>query len=61
MKKIFKYVLIIIMNHLLGRLYNIPTVVEMKKRLKFVDIACGFDHSILLADNGDLYSMGMGT
>lgn len=33
----------------------------MQKRLKFVDIACGFDHTIMLAENGDVYSMGMGT
>ncbi|XP_033219280.1 probable E3 ubiquitin-protein ligase HERC4 isoform X2 [Belonocnema kinseyi] len=45
----------------LGRVFNIPTLVEMQKRLKFVDIACGFDHTIMLSDNGDVYSMGMGT
>jgi len=32
----------------------------MPKRVKFVDLACGFDHTILLAENGDVYSMGMG-
>ncbi|XP_012264946.2 RCC1 domain-containing protein 1 [Athalia rosae] len=46
-------------NH--GRVYNIPTLVEMPKRVKFVDVACGFDHTIMLAENGDVYSMGMGT
>ncbi|KZC14969.1 PREDICTED: ultraviolet-B receptor UVR8 [Dufourea novaeangliae] len=45
----------------LGRVFNVPTLVEMPKRIKFVDIACGFDHTILLAENGDVYSMGMGT
>ncbi|XP_076376771.1 RCC1 domain-containing protein 1 isoform X2 [Megalopta genalis] len=45
----------------LGRVFNVPTLVEMPKRVKFVDIACGFDHTILLAENGDVYSMGMGT
>ncbi|XP_012287827.1 ultraviolet-B receptor UVR8 isoform X2 [Orussus abietinus] len=33
----------------------------MPKRVKFVDVACGFDHTIILADNGNVYSMGMGT
>ncbi|XP_076235578.1 RCC1 domain-containing protein 1 [Calliopsis andreniformis] len=45
----------------LGRVFNIPTLVQMSKRTKFIDIACGFDHTILLAENGDIYSMGMGT
>ncbi|XP_078053487.1 RCC1 domain-containing protein 1 isoform X2 [Augochlora pura] len=45
----------------LGRVFNVPTLVEMPKRVKFVDIACGFDHTVLLAENGDVYSMGMGT
>ncbi|XP_043265711.1 RCC1 domain-containing protein 1 [Colletes gigas] len=45
----------------LGRAFNVPTLVEMPKRVKFTDIACGFDHTILLAENGDIYSMGMGT
>lgn len=49
------------LNCALGRAFNVPTVVEMPKRVKFVDIACGFDHTILLAENGDVYSMGMGT
>ncbi|KAK2588070.1 hypothetical protein KPH14_004135 [Odynerus spinipes] len=45
----------------LGRIFNVPILVEMPKRVKFVDVACGFDHTILLAENGDVYSMGMGT
>ncbi|XP_063992389.1 probable E3 ubiquitin-protein ligase HERC3 [Diachasmimorpha longicaudata] len=45
----------------LGRLFNVPNLVDMPKRVKFVDVACGFNHSIILADNGDVYSMGMGT
>ncbi|XP_011298818.1 ultraviolet-B receptor UVR8 [Fopius arisanus] len=45
----------------LGRIFNIPNLIDMPKRVKFVDVACGFDHSIILADNGDVYSMGMGT
>ncbi|XP_071556273.1 RCC1 domain-containing protein 1 isoform X2 [Temnothorax nylanderi] len=44
----------------LGRVFNAPLLVEMPKRVKFVDLACGFDHTILLAENGDVYSMGMG-
>ncbi|XP_034936896.1 protein RCC2 homolog isoform X2 [Chelonus insularis] len=44
----------------LGRVFNIPNLVEMPKRVKFIDIACGFEHTILLADNGTLYSMGSG-
>ncbi|XP_035739654.1 RCC1 domain-containing protein 1-like isoform X2 [Vespa mandarinia] len=45
----------------LGRIFNIPILVEMPKRIKFVDFSCGFDHTIMLASNGDVYSMGMGT
>ncbi|KAL0129864.1 hypothetical protein PUN28_001850 [Cardiocondyla obscurior] len=44
----------------LGRVFNAPILVEMPKRVKFIDLACGFDHTILLAENGDVYSMGMG-
>ncbi|XP_017889843.1 RCC1 domain-containing protein 1-like [Ceratina calcarata] len=45
----------------LGRVFNVPTLVDMPKRVRFMDIACGFDHTILLAGNGDVYSMGTGT
>lgn len=45
----------------LGRAFNVPTLVEMPKRVKFVDVACGFDHTVLLEGNGEIYSMGMGT
>ncbi|XP_031847417.1 RCC1 domain-containing protein 1 isoform X2 [Nomia melanderi] len=45
----------------LGRVFNAPTLVEMPKRVKFIDIACGFDHTILLSESGDVYSMGIGT
>nr|XP_003704761.1 PREDICTED: RCC1 domain-containing protein 1 [Megachile rotundata]XP_012143900.1 PREDICTED: RCC1 domain-containing protein 1 [Megachile rotundata] len=45
----------------LGRVFNVPTLVEMPKRVQFVNVACGFDHTILLAQNGDIYSLGMGT
>ncbi|XP_076759449.1 RCC1 domain-containing protein 1 [Xylocopa sonorina] len=45
----------------LGRVFNVPTLVDMPKRVQFTDIACGFDHTVLLAENGDIYSMGMGT
>ncbi|KOC59233.1 E3 ubiquitin-protein ligase HERC2 [Habropoda laboriosa] len=45
----------------LGRVFNVPTLVDMPKRVRFTDIACGFDHTVLLAGNGDIYSMGMGT
>ncbi|XP_070170523.1 RCC1 domain-containing protein 1 [Polyergus mexicanus] len=44
----------------LGRVFNAPLLVKMPKRVKFVDLACGYDHTILLAENGDVYSMGMG-
>lgn len=44
-----------------GRVFNVPILVEIPKRVKFTDIASGFDHTILLAENGDVYSMGMGT
>ncbi|XP_015585366.1 RCC1 domain-containing protein 1 isoform X2 [Cephus cinctus] len=45
----------------LGRIFNIPMLANVPKRVKFVDVACGFDHTILLTDNGEIYSMGMGT
>lgn len=45
----------------IGRVFNIPTAIEMEGRVRFVDMACGFDHTILLAENGDIYSMGLGT
>lgn len=45
----------------LGRVFNVPTLVDMPKRVQFTDIACGFDHTVLLAGNGDVYSMGTGT
>ncbi|XP_046418742.1 RCC1 domain-containing protein 1-like [Neodiprion fabricii] len=44
-----------------GRVYNIPILVDMPKRVKFTDVACGFDHTIILAENGEVYSMGMGS
>ncbi|XP_011174441.1 RCC1 domain-containing protein 1 [Solenopsis invicta] len=44
----------------LGRVFNAPLLAEIPKRVRFVDLACGFDHTILLAENGDVYSMGMG-
>ncbi|KAK0183097.1 hypothetical protein PV327_001167 [Microctonus hyperodae] len=45
----------------LGRVFNVPTLVEMPKRVKYVDIVCGFEHTLLLANNGDIYSMGIGS
>lgn len=46
---------------LVGRIFNVPNVVDMPTRVKFIDVVCGFNHSIILADNGNVYSMGMGT
>lgn len=45
----------------LGRAFNVPILIDIPKRVRFIDIAGGFDHTILLAENGDIYSMGMGT
>lgn len=45
----------------IGRIYNVPILMEMPERVKFIDIACGFDHAIALAEGGNVYSMGMGT
>ncbi|XP_014230723.1 probable E3 ubiquitin-protein ligase HERC4 [Trichogramma pretiosum] len=45
----------------LGQIYNIPLLINNSSSVKFVDIACGFDHTLLLAENGYVYSMGMGT
>ncbi|KAG7189944.1 hypothetical protein KM043_006105 [Ampulex compressa] len=45
----------------LGRVFNVPALVKMPKRIKFVDIACGFDHTVMLAENGNVFSMGIGT
>lgn len=45
----------------LGRAFNVPTLIDIPKRVRFTDVAGGFDHTIFLAENGDIYSMGMGT
>lgn len=45
----------------LGRAFNVPTLIDIPKRVRFIDVAGGFDHTIFLAENGDVYSMGMGT
>ncbi|XP_023245825.1 ultraviolet-B receptor UVR8 [Copidosoma floridanum] len=44
-----------------GHVFNIPVMLNNPETVEFVDIACGFDHTILLAKNGDVYSIGMGT
>lgn len=44
-----------------GRIYSIPTLIEMPKRQKYVQIASGFDHTIMLAESGSVFSMGLGT
>jgi alpha-tubulin suppressor-like RCC1 family protein len=45
----------------LGHVFNIPISLNISDSIKFVDISCGYDHTILLAENGDVYSIGMGT
>ncbi|XP_058798079.1 RCC1 domain-containing protein 1 [Phymastichus coffea] len=44
-----------------GRVFNIPISLNNPDEIKFVDIACGYNHTLLLAENGDIYSTGMGT
>lgn len=48
-------------NYGSGRAFNVPTLIDIPKRVRFIDVAGGFDHTIFLAENGDIYSMGMGT
>ncbi|EZA52561.1 E3 ubiquitin-protein ligase HERC2 isoform X2 [Ooceraea biroi] len=50
--------LIILSN--LGRVFSTLKLINVLERIKFIDIACGFEHIILLAENGDIYSMGKG-
>ncbi|XP_043268857.1 E3 ubiquitin-protein ligase HERC2 [Venturia canescens] len=45
----------------LGRVFNVPALVEMPEGVKFIDISCGLEHTLMLAENGDVYSMGLGT
>ncbi|XP_044003761.1 ultraviolet-B receptor UVR8 isoform X2 [Aphidius gifuensis] len=45
----------------LGRIFNVHNPVKMPKNVKFTDFACGLEHAIMLTDDGDIYSMGMGT
>lgn len=60
--KYFKYYsLCTYLKRDLGRAFNVPILIDIPKRVRFIDIAGGFDHTILLAENGDIYSMGMGT
>lgn len=44
-----------------GRVFNVPTIVQMPEGVKFMDISCGYEHTLMLAENGDVYSMGLGT
>lgn len=46
-------------NH--GHVYNIPIMLNNPDTVKFTDVACGYDHTILLSSTGDVYSTGMGT
>ncbi|XP_011496917.1 PREDICTED: X-linked retinitis pigmentosa GTPase regulator [Ceratosolen solmsi marchali] len=45
----------------LGRILNIPISVNNPEVVKFIDVACGYDHVILLTEKGDVYTTGMGT
>jgi RCC1 and BTB domain-containing protein len=38
-----------------------PQIVESLQDLTFVDVACGYDHTIALTDDGKVYSMGRNT
>lgn len=44
-----------------GQVFAIPSAITMTNDVKFTDVVCGYDHTIMLADNGDVYSMGIGT
>lgn len=45
----------------LGQVFNIPISLNDPESLKFIDVVCGYDHTLLLARDGDIYSVGMGT
>lgn len=45
----------------LGHVYNIPVVLNNPEAVKFIDVACGYDHTLLLTSQGEVYSTGMGT
>ncbi|KAH0956259.1 hypothetical protein HN011_004911 [Eciton burchellii] len=50
--------LVILSN--LGRVFRSLKLINTPERVKFIDIASGFEHAVLLAENGDIYSMGRG-
>ncbi|XP_003426495.1 RCC1 domain-containing protein 1 [Nasonia vitripennis] len=45
----------------LGQVFNIPISLNDPESLIFIDVACGYDHTLLLAKDGGVYSVGMGT
>ncbi|KAJ8686755.1 hypothetical protein QAD02_022549 [Eretmocerus hayati] len=44
-----------------GHVFHIPVFQNNTSSVKFIDVACGFDHNLLLAANGEVYSSGTGT
>lgn len=46
-----------------GRIYNVPTLLEMPtgNESKCSDMACGFEHTLVLTNNGEVYSFGGGS
>lgn len=58
--QIAEYTLILALTNL-GRIFSFPNSVKNPKNIKFSNFACGLEHSIMMSNDGDIYSMGMGT
>lgn len=37
---------------------SLPTLIDLNKQIKIIDIACGAQHTLLLSDKGEVYSFG---
>lgn len=44
-----------------GRCFSIPILLATPRNFGFTDVACGIDHTLLLTNTGEVYSVGMGT